>query len=96
LLGRVGNFRQKNDSAEDGIDGTNDFSDGIPEQKTLEFCSEYFHGRENISKFRGTKIEANSLNSVPTLPWKRKQLVTPLRGTKINNLEQNTQPKVSK
>jgi hypothetical protein len=68
--------------------------DGILEQKTLEFCSESFHGREIISRFRGTKIETNSLNYVQTPPWKRKQRVVPFRGTKIegkgNNVEQNT------
>jgi hypothetical protein len=66
----VGNFRQKNNSAEDGIDGTNDYfrrnSGCSAEQKFLEFRSEPFRGRDNISEFRSanTKIEAISRNSL--------------------------------
>ena len=61
---RVGNFRQKNNSAEDGIDGTNGFfrrnSGCSAEQKISEFRSEPFRGRENNSEFRfeETKLEA--------------------------------------
>ncbi len=52
---RVGNFRQKNNSAEDGIDGTNGYfrrnSSCSAEQKISEFRSEPFRGRENNSEF---------------------------------------------
>ncbi len=53
---RVGNFRQKNNSAEDGIDGTNGYfrrnSGCSAEQKISEFRSEPFRGRGNNSEFR--------------------------------------------
>ncbi len=56
---RVGNFRQKNNSAEDGIDGTNGYfrrnSGCSEEQKTSEFRSESFRGRENSSEFRSVE-----------------------------------------
>jgi hypothetical protein len=56
---RVGNFRQKNNSAEDGIDGTNGYfrrnSDCSAEQKISEFRSEPFRGRENNSEFRSVE-----------------------------------------
>jgi hypothetical protein len=56
---RVGNFRQKNNSAEDGIDGTNGYfrrnSGCSAEQKFSEFRSEPFRGRENISELRSVE-----------------------------------------
>jgi hypothetical protein len=56
---RVGNFRQKNNSAEDGIDGTNGYfrrnSGCSAEQNFSEFRSEPFRGRENISEFRSAE-----------------------------------------
>ncbi len=56
---RVGNFRQKNNSAEDGIDGTNGYfrrnSGGSAEQKLSEFPSEPFRGRENNSEFHSVE-----------------------------------------
>jgi hypothetical protein len=56
ILLRVGNFRQKNYSAEDGIDGTNGYfrrnSGCSAEQQISEFRSEPFRGRENNSEFR--------------------------------------------
>ncbi len=56
LRGTVGNFRQKNNSEEDGIDGTMVISDGImgvPRNRKLsEFRSEPFRGREKNSEFR--------------------------------------------
>ena len=56
LQTRVGNFRQKNNSAEDGIDGTKGYfrrnSGYSAEQKISEFRSELFRGRENNSEFR--------------------------------------------
>jgi hypothetical protein len=62
---RVGNFRQKNNSEEDGIDGTNGYfrrnSGCSAEQKISEFCSEPFLG----IPFRGTKTEALIICSEP-------------------------------
>ncbi len=56
---RVGNFRQKNNSAEDGIVGTNGYfrrnSGCSAEQKISEFRSELFRGRENNSEFRSVE-----------------------------------------
>ncbi len=56
---RVKNFRQKINSAEDGIDGTNGYfrrnSGCSAEQKTAEFRSEPFRGRENKSEFRSVE-----------------------------------------
>jgi hypothetical protein len=56
---RVGNFRQKNNSAEDGIDGTNGYfrrnSGCSAEQKLSECRSERFRGRENNSEFRSVE-----------------------------------------
>jgi hypothetical protein len=58
-LPRVGNFRQKNNSAEDGIDGTNGYfrrnSGCSAEQKISEFRSEPFRGRENNSEYRSVE-----------------------------------------
>jgi hypothetical protein len=56
---RVGNFRQKNNSAEDGIDGKNGYfrrnSGCSAEQKNSEFRSEPFRGRENNSEFHSVE-----------------------------------------
>ncbi len=56
---RVGNLRQKNNSAEDGIDGTNGYfqrnSGCSTEQNFSEFRSEPFRGRENISEFHSAE-----------------------------------------
>jgi hypothetical protein len=56
VFSRVGNFLPNNNSAEDGIDGTNGYfrwnAGCYPERKTLGIL------------FQGTKIKANSLNSV--------------------------------
>ena len=56
---RVGNFRQKNNSAEDGIDGTNGYfrrtSGCSAEHKISEFRSEPFRGRGNNSEFRSVE-----------------------------------------
>jgi hypothetical protein len=71
MMCRVRNFRQKNKSAEDGIDGKYGYfrwnSGCSAEQKTSEFRSEPFCGRENNSEFRSleTKIEAYSQSSLP-------------------------------
>jgi hypothetical protein len=60
---RVGNFRQKNNSVEDGIDGANGYfrvrlNYGCSaEQKFSEFRSEPFRGRENNSKFRSVELK---------------------------------------
>jgi hypothetical protein len=61
---RVGNFRQKNNSAEDGIDGTNGYfrrnSGCSAEQKLTEFPFRTLpRNRKQLGiPFRGTKIEA--------------------------------------
>ncbi len=56
---RVGNFRQKNNSPEDEIDGINGYfrrnSGCSAEQKILEFRSEPFRGRENNLEFRSVE-----------------------------------------
>ncbi len=56
---RVGNFRQKNNSAEDGIDGTNGYfrrnSGCSAEQKSLGIPFRTFRGRENNSEFRSVE-----------------------------------------
>jgi hypothetical protein len=74
VLNRVGNFRQKNNSAEDGIDGTNGYfrrSSGCSaEQKISEFRSKPFRRREKNSEFRSVeqKIEAISRSFLPNTP----------------------------
>jgi hypothetical protein len=86
---RVGNFRQKNNSAEDGIDRTNGYfrrkSGCSAEQKILEFRSEAFRGRDNNSEFRSVEQKWKEALGIPfrILPKKRKQLGFPFRGTKI-------------
>ncbi len=68
---RVGNFRQKNNSAEDRIDGTIGYfrrnSGCSAEQKNLVIPFRTLpRKRKQLGiPFRGTKIEANSHNSVP-------------------------------
>jgi hypothetical protein len=51
-------------------------SNGIPEQKTLEFHSEPFRERENNSKFRSVeqKLKQTLRILFRILAWKRKQL----------------------
>ncbi len=71
LAGRVGNFRQKNNSAGDGIDRTNGYfqpySGCSSEQKTLGIPFQTLsRKRKQLGiPFRAIKIEANSRNSVP-------------------------------
>ena len=64
---RVGNIRQKNNSAEDGIDGTKGYfrrnSGYSAEQKILKFRSEPFRGRENNSEFRSEPFRGRENNS---------------------------------
>jgi hypothetical protein len=59
VLYKVGNFRQKNNSSEDRIDGTNGYfrrnSGCSAEQKISEFRSEPFCRRENNSEFRSVE-----------------------------------------
>ncbi len=56
---RVGNFRQKNNSAEDELDGTNGYfrrnSGYSEEEKILEFPYQPFQRKENNSEFRSVK-----------------------------------------
>jgi hypothetical protein len=83
LSGRVGNFRQKNNSAEDGTDGTNGYfrrnSGCSAEQKISEFRSEPFRGRDNNSEFRSVEQKWKEALEIPfrILPKKRKQLGFP-------------------
>ncbi len=92
---RVGNFRQKNNSAEDGIDGTNGYfrrnSGCSAEQKLSEFRSEPFRGRENSSEFRSLeqKYKHTLRITFQTLQRKRKQLWIPFRGTKLEASSRN-------
>jgi hypothetical protein len=71
FVGRVGNFRQKNNSAEDGIDGTNAYfrwnSGYSAEQKPLGIPFRTLPRKRKQLRilFLKTKIEANSRNSVP-------------------------------
>ena len=82
FITRVGNFRQKNNSAEDGIDGTNGYfrrnSDCSAEQKFSEFRSKPFSGRENSSEFRNVEQKYEQTPGIlfRTIPRKRKQLGT--------------------
>ncbi len=76
---RVGNFRQKNNSAEDGTDGTNGYfrrnSGCSAEQKTSEFRSESFRERENNTEIRSVEQKMKQTLGIPfrTLPRKRKK-----------------------
>jgi hypothetical protein len=98
---RVGNFRQKNNSAEDGIDGTNDYfrrnSGCSAEQKLPEFRSEPFRGRENSSEVRSIeqKYKQTLRIAFQTLQRKRKQLGIPFRGTKLEASSRNFLPNSS-
>jgi hypothetical protein len=88
-VGRVGNFRQKNYSAEDGIDGTDGYfrrnSGCSSEQKTLGIPFRTLPRNRKLLgiPFRWTKIEASSLNSLPNTSAEEKQLEIPFRGTKL-------------
>jgi hypothetical protein len=90
-LPRVGNFRQKNNSAEDGIDGTNGYfrrnSGCSAEQKISEFRSEPFRGRENNSEFRSVeqKWRQTPIISVPNPSAEENILGIPFRATKNIN-----------
>jgi hypothetical protein len=70
---RVG-FRQKNNSAEDGIDGTNDYfrrnSGCSAEQKILAILFQTLPLKRKQLRIsvRGTKIEGMSWNSLPKPP----------------------------
>ncbi len=73
---RVGNFRHKNNSADDGIDGTNGYFRRISgcsaEQKISEFSSEPFRGREINSEFRSVKQKRSKVpifSSEPFWGW---------------------------
>jgi hypothetical protein len=76
--GRVGNFRQKNYSAEDGIDGTNGYfrrnSGCSAEQELSEFRSEPFPGRESNSEFRSVdKKNRSNLSEFRSEPFRRRE-----------------------
>ncbi len=93
---RVGNFRQKNNSAEDGIHGTNGYfrrnSGCSAEQKCSEFRSEPFRGRENNSEFRSVDQKQKQMLGIPfrTLQQKRKQPGIPFRITEIEANSRNS------
>ncbi len=82
IRNRVGNFRQKNNSAEDGIDGT------IPTKFRL------FRGTENNLEFRSVEQKQKHTLRIPfrILQRKRKQLGIPFRG---KNIEANCRNSVS-
>jgi hypothetical protein len=91
--GRVGNFRQKNYSAEDEIDGTIGLfrrnSGCSAEQKTLGISIQTIPQRRQMLGIpcHGTKIEANSQNSVLNHSGGQKTLGIPFRTVpKRNNL----------
>ncbi len=71
---RVGNFRQKNNSAEDEIDGTNGYfrrnSGCSAEQKISEFRSKSFPGRENNTELHSIEQKMKQTLGIPfrTLP----------------------------
>jgi hypothetical protein len=64
---------KKNNSAEDGIDGTNG---NFWEQKALGIRSEPFRGREKNSEFRSVEQKKKQTLEIPfrTFQRKRKQL----------------------
>jgi hypothetical protein len=70
---RVGNFRQKNNSAEDGIDGTNGYfrrnSGCSAEQKFSEFRSEPCRGRENTRNSVSWNKSRRKLSEFPSEPF---------------------------
>ncbi len=95
---KVGNFRQKNNSAEDGIDGTNYHfrrnSGCSAEQKPLRIPFQTLtRKRKQLGiPFRGTKIEEYSRIRFQTLPRKRKLLGIPFRESKIETNCRNSVP----
>ncbi len=99
LLTRVGNFRQKNYSVEDGIDGTIGSlwrnSSCSVEQKTLGIPFQIMPQRRKKLGilYHGMKIEANSRNSVPNHSAEENQLGIPFRGTEKEANSRNPFPK---
>jgi hypothetical protein len=95
---RVGNFRQKNNSAEDGIDGTNGYfrrnSGCSAEQNFSEFLFRTLpRKRKHLGiPFRRTEIEAKSRNSLPNPSAEEKQLGIPFRETEIEANSRNSVP----
>jgi hypothetical protein len=86
---RIGNFRQKNYSAEDGIDGTTGLSrrnSGCSaEEETLGIPFRTTPQRRKMFGilYRETKIEASPWNSVPNHSAEEKPARIPFRGTKL-------------
>ncbi len=97
LSHRVGNFRQKNNSAEDGIDRTYGYfrrnSGCSAEQKTLGIPFRTIpRKRKQLGiPFRRTKIVTNTRNPFRTLPQKSEQPI-PFRETKIEANSRNAVP----
>jgi hypothetical protein len=89
---------KKNNSAEDGIDGTNGYfrwnSGCSAEQKISEFRSEPFRRRENNSEFRSVEPNKKQTLGIPfqILQRKRKQPGIPFRGTKVEANSRNSAP----
>jgi hypothetical protein len=87
---RVGNFRQKNYSAEDGIDGITGLfrrnSGYSAEQETLGIPFRTTPQRRKMfeSLYRETKIEANTWNSVPNHSTERET------NSEFRSVEQNS------
>jgi hypothetical protein len=79
-LSGVGNFRQKINSAEDGIDGTNSYfrrnSGCSAEQKTLRILFRTLPRKRKNSEFRSVEQKKKQTLGIPfrTLHRKRKQL----------------------
>jgi hypothetical protein len=94
-------FPTKNNSAEDGIDGTNGYfrrnSGCSAEQKFSEFRSEPFRGRKNNSEFRSVDQKKKQTLRIPsqTLQRERKQLGIPFRITEIEANSRNSLPNSS-
>ncbi len=96
---RVGNFRQKNNSSENGIDGTTGYfrrnSGCSVKQKALgiPFPTLPRKKKQLGNSFRWTKIEAGFPSR--TLQQKRNQLGIPFRGTKIEANSRSSLPNSS-
>ncbi len=95
---RVGNFRQKNNSAEDGIDGTNGYfrrNSGCPaEQKTSEFRSEPFRGRETTRNSVPLDKNRSELSGFPSEHFRGRGKFLSVF-TKIEEYSQNYLPNPS-
>ncbi len=98
---RVGKFRQKNNSAEDEIDGTNGYfrrnSGCFRGTETLGIPFRTLPRKKNSSEFRSVeqKYKQTLRIAFQTLQRKRKQLGIPFRGTKLEASSRNFLPNSS-